>query len=86
MEGGLLLDVVIREGASILQLLTSENQTLLVWWDSLFVLNFGLYIIDSVRGFNLEHDTLAWFQSGGDVPIRAVWPYLATDSSRSNGD
>lgn len=59
MEGGLLLDVVIREGASILQLLTSENQTLLVWWDSLFVLNFGLYIIDSVRGFNLEHDTLA---------------------------
>ena len=38
MEGGLFLDVVIREGAAVLQLLTGEDKSLLVWGDSLFVL------------------------------------------------
>lgn len=37
VEGRLLLDVVVREGAAILQLLTSEDQTLLVWGDTLLV-------------------------------------------------
>lgn len=31
MEGGLLLDVVIREGPTILELLSGENKALLVW-------------------------------------------------------
>jgi hypothetical protein len=34
MEGGLLLDVVVRKGAAILQLLTGEDQPLLVRGDS----------------------------------------------------
>ena len=34
VEGGLLLDVVVREGTSIFQLLTSEDQSLLIWGDS----------------------------------------------------
>ena len=38
MEGALLLDVVVREGSSILQLLPSEDQSLLVRGDSLLVL------------------------------------------------
>ena len=38
MEGGLFLDVVIREGSAILELLTGEDKSLLVWGDSLFVL------------------------------------------------
>ena len=38
MKSGLLLDVVVGEGPAILQLLASEDQTLLVRGDSLLVL------------------------------------------------
>jgi len=38
VEGGLLLDVVVRQRAAILQLLASEDQTLLIWGNALFVL------------------------------------------------
>ena len=38
VEGRLLLDVVVREGPAILQLLASEDQSLLVWGNSLLVL------------------------------------------------
>jgi hypothetical protein len=34
MKGGLLLDVVVAQGATILQLLASEDQSLLIWGDS----------------------------------------------------
>merc|ERR1711964_729157 len=34
MECRLLLDVVIAQGAAILQLFTSENKSLLVGWDT----------------------------------------------------
>ena len=34
VEGRLLLDVVVRKGAAVLELLTSENQTLLIRGDS----------------------------------------------------
>ena len=44
---GLLLNVVVAQGASILQLLSSEDQTLLVGRDPLLVLDFGLDIFDS---------------------------------------
>jgi hypothetical protein len=33
VQGGLLVDVVVSEGAAILELLTSKDQALLVWWD-----------------------------------------------------
>ena len=59
MESGLLLDVVVGEGAAILELLTSEDQALLVWWDTLLVLNLGLDIVDGVRRLNLKSDGLA---------------------------
>lgn len=35
VEGGLLLDVVIRKSATILELLASEDQTLLVGGDTI---------------------------------------------------
>ena len=37
VKGGLLLDVVVRKSATILELLTSEDQTLLVRGDTLLV-------------------------------------------------
>jgi hypothetical protein len=55
----LLLDVVVRKCAAILQLLTSEDKTLLVRRDTLLVLNLRLHVVDSVRRLNLERDGLA---------------------------
>lgn len=59
MESGLLLDVVIRESATILELLSGENETLLIRWDPLLVLNLALNIVDGVGRLNLEGDGLA---------------------------
>jgi len=59
MEGGLLLDVVIRESATVLELLASEDETLLIGWDSLLVLDLALDVIDGVRRLDLEGDSLA---------------------------
>jgi hypothetical protein len=61
MKGGLLLNVVVREGAAVLQLLTSENEALLVWRNTLLVLDLRLYVVDGVRGLNLEGDGLAGY-------------------------
>lgn len=42
VEGRLLLHVVIiGQGTAVLKLLSGEDETLLVWWDSFFVLDFG---------------------------------------------
>jgi hypothetical protein len=40
VEGGLLLDVVVRQGPAVLQLLAGEDQTLLVRGNSLLVYTF----------------------------------------------
>ena len=39
VEGGLLLDVVIRKGSSVLELLSGEDESLLVRGDTLLVLD-----------------------------------------------
>ena len=39
MQGGFLLDVVVVQCATIFQLLTSKDQTLLIWWNAVFVLS-----------------------------------------------
>ena len=54
-----LLDVVIGKGAAILELLAGEDQALLVWGNSLLVLDLALNIVDGVRGLDLEGDGLA---------------------------
>lgn len=58
MESGLLLDVVIRESATVLKLLASEDQTLLVGWNSFLVLDLALDVVDSVRRLDLEGNGL----------------------------
>ena len=74
MEGRLLLDVVVGEGSSVLQLLSSEDQSrqyileqnimsssivpLLIRRNSLLVLDLGLDVLDGVRGLDLEGDGL----------------------------
>lgn len=54
VKSGFLLDVVVGKSASIFQMLTSKDETLLVWWNSLFVLNLGLYIVDGIRALHLK--------------------------------
>lgn len=39
VQSALLLNVVVRESATILQLLSCEDQSLLVGWDTFLVLN-----------------------------------------------
>merc|ERR1712115_206975 len=59
MESAFLLDIVIGEGSSIFQLLSSKDQSLLIWRNSFLVLDLGLDIFNGVRRLNLEGDGLA---------------------------
>jgi hypothetical protein len=59
VERGLFLDVVVRQGAAVFQLLSCEDQALLIGRDALLVLNLHLDIFDRVRGLDLEGDGLA---------------------------
>ena len=59
MQSGLLLNVVVGQGASIFELLASEDETLLIWGNSFFVLDLGLDVIDRITGLDLESDSLA---------------------------
>jgi hypothetical protein len=53
------LDVVVREGAAVFELLAGEDQALLVRRDAFFVLDLGLDVVDRVGRFDLESDGLA---------------------------
>ena len=59
MEGRLLLDVVIGQGAAILELLSSKDQALLIGRNALLVLNLGLDVVDGVRRLYLKGNGLA---------------------------
>ena len=59
VEGGFLLNVVVRESAAILQLLASEDEALLVRGDSLLVLDLGLHRLDGVGGLDLQSNCLS---------------------------
>lgn len=59
MERRLLLDVVIRKGAVILQLLARKNQTLLVGRDSFLVLNLLLDVGDLITALSIQRNGLA---------------------------
>ena len=45
VEGRLLLDVVVREGAAVLELLAGKDEALLVGRDALLVLDLGLDLL-----------------------------------------
>ena len=59
MEGGLLLNVVVGESSTILELLSGEDESLLVWGNTFLVLDLGLDVVDGVRGLDLEGDRLS---------------------------
>ena len=53
------MNVVIRQCSTIFQLLAGEDQSLLVRWDAFLVLDFGLDIVNCIRGLDFEGDGLA---------------------------
>merc|ERR1719158_1030026 len=59
MKGGFLLNIIVRQSPAILKLLSSKDQSLLVWRDSLLVLDLGLDILDGVTWLDLEGDGLS---------------------------
>ena len=48
MESRLLLDIVVGERSSVLQLFPGEDETLLVRRDAFFVLDLCLHVLDRV--------------------------------------
>ena len=59
VKSRLLLDVVVGKSATVLELLSSEDETLLVGGNALLVLDLGLDVIDGIAGLNLKGDSLA---------------------------
>merc|ERR1719204_2977815 len=56
MEGGLLLNVIVREGSSIFKLLSGENQSLLLRGNAFLVLNLRFDVLNRVIGFHVQSD------------------------------
>ena len=59
MKGALLLNVVIGECAAVLELLSGEDQALLIRGDALLVLDLRLNIVDGVRRLDFQSDRLS---------------------------
>ena len=49
-----LLDVVVRQSSTIFQLFTSKDQSLLIWWNTFFVLDFRFDIVNGVGGLDFQ--------------------------------
>ena len=58
VKGRFLLDVVIREGTSVLELLTGEDETLLIGRNTFLILNFGFDVLDGVCWLHIESNCL----------------------------
>ena len=67
VEGGLLLDVVVRKGPAVFELLASKNEALLIRGNAFLVLDLALDIIDRVAGLNLKSD---WRRTSGSATTR----------------
>jgi len=59
VESGLLLDVVVRQGSAVFELLSSEDESLLVGWDAFLVLDLSLHVFNGVSWLHIKGDGLA---------------------------
>jgi len=59
MQGALFLDVIVWQSPTIFQLFSGKNQPLLIWRNSLLVLDFGLDILNGVRSLHFQGDCFA---------------------------
>ena len=56
VKGGLILNVVVTQGATIFEMCAGKDQVLLVWGDSFLVLDLGFDIPDGVRSYHFKSD------------------------------
>ena len=59
MESRLLLDVIVGESASILKLLSSKDETLLIRRNTFLVLDLGLDIVNGIGRLDIQGDGLS---------------------------
>ena len=52
-------NIVISESTAVLQLLSGEDQSLLIGWDAFLVLDLSLHVVDGVEALHLQGDGLA---------------------------
>ena len=53
------LGIVVAQRSAIFELLTSEDESLLIWRDTFFILDLGFNVFDGVTWLYLECDGLA---------------------------
>jgi len=58
VQSRLLLDVVVRQRAAILELLTSEDESLLIRRDAFLILDLGLDVLDGVGALDVQGNGL----------------------------
>ena len=58
VESGLLLDVVVTQGTSVLKLLSGKDKTLLIRGDTFLVLDLGLDVVNGIGGLDIKGDSL----------------------------
>ena len=59
MKSRLLLNVIVRQRTTILQLRASENQALLVRRNALLILNLGLDSLNRITALHIQRNGLA---------------------------
>ena len=59
MKSGLFLNVVVGESTTVLKLLSSKDETLLIRRNAFFVLYLCFYVIDGITRLDLKSDGLA---------------------------
>ena len=59
VKGWFFLDVVVTEWSSIFELLSSEDESLLIWGNSFLVLDLSFDCFNWVRWLNIESDGLS---------------------------
>ena len=53
MKGWFFLNIIIRQCSAVFQLFAGKDQTLLIRWDTFFILDFCFYIFNGVTRFDL---------------------------------
>ena len=53
------MNVIIRKGSAVLQLLPGENKTLLIGWNAFLILDLRLDVVDGIARLDLKGNGLA---------------------------
>ena len=76
VKSALLLDVIVCKGVTILKLLSSKDEALLVRGNALLVLDLRLHVVNAVTRLNLERDSLAGQSLHEDLHAASRMPFL----------